>query len=80
MEKTKAKKIYKKLNKFEKNGKLKAINDYGSDGLYILDYLYTEFTEKNTTERKKALFNIINLKRSKFEEIADIVENLIKEV
>lgn len=72
-------KMYKELNKFEENGKLKAVNVYGREiGLGVLDYLYTEITTRNTSKRISSLNNITSWNREKYEQIVDLVEKGVK--
>lgn len=76
--KRKMEKLYKELNKFEENGKLKAVNLYGMEiGLGILDYLYTEITVKNTSKRIQALNSVTSWNREKFEQIVDLVKGMM---
>lgn len=71
-------KMFKDLNKTEKNGKVKALNKYGKDGLSMLSYLYTDIYTRNTETLRQELRIVTSWSREEFERIVDLTNKELK--
>ena len=71
-------KMFKDLNKTEKNGKVKALNKYGKDGLSMLSYLYTDIYTRNNETLRQELRIVTSWSREEFERIVDLTNKELK--
>ena len=71
-------KMIKDLKKVEKNGKIKALNKYGKDGLSMISYLYTDIYTRNTETLRQELRIVTSWSREEFERIVDLTNKELK--
>lgn len=71
-------KMIKDLKKMEKNGKIKALNKYGKDGLSMISYLYTDIYTRNTETLRQELRIVTSWSREEFERIVDLTNKELK--
>ena len=77
MKKEILKNIYNELSK-TKNGKVKAVEEYGTKGIVLLAYLYTETRTKMTEEYINQLKVVTGTKKEDFDFVFEEVKKLYK--